>query len=60
MSSWEPCRLTCCMQATSPAGIPARSPASAMMRTASAVARRAEGCGAMMQPLRAFTEMRTL
>ena len=48
------------MQATRPLGMPARSPASAISRTASYVLRFADGCGPMMQPLRALTEISTL
>jgi hypothetical protein len=48
------------MHATSPRGIPARSPASAMMRTVSTQHFAADGWGATMMPLRALTAISTL
>ena len=48
------------MHATSPGGIPARSPASAMIRAVSAQHLTADGWGATTMPLRALTAISIL
>jgi len=60
ISSCVPRSETLVMQPTSPLGIPARSPASARMRAASALHLAAEGCGAIITALRALTPIRIL
>ena len=60
MSSWVPGRVILLMQATSPLGMPARSPASAMRRAVSSQHFTADGWGATTMALRALTAMSTL
>src|SRR5512138_2454024 len=60
INSCVPCRETLVMQEIKPFGMPARSPASAMMRMVSAQHFAAKGCGAMMMAFFAFTAIRVL
>src|SRR5215217_4277928 len=60
ISSCVPCRLTLVMQEIRPFGIPARSPASAIMRIVSAQHFAAKGWGATTIAFFAFTEIRVL
>src|SRR5512139_2974509 len=60
INSCVPCKETLVMLETSPFGMPARSPASAMMRTVSAQHLAAKGCGAIMIAFLALTEINVL
>src|SRR5215216_5616403 len=60
INSWVPCKLTLLMHEMSPFGMPARSPASAMIRMVSAQHFAANGCGATMIAFLAFTEINVL
>src|SRR5574341_1447946 len=60
INSCVPGRVTFVMQETSPFGIPARSPASAMMRAVSAQHFAANGCGATTIAFLALTEINIL
>src|SRR5512139_812759 len=60
INSCVPGRETFVMQEISPFGIPARSPASAMMRMVSAQHLAAKGCGATTMAFLALTEIRVL
>src|SRR5215211_2521678 len=60
ISSCVPCNETFVMQEINPFGMPARSPASAMIRIVSAQHLAAKGCGATMIAFLAFTEINVL
>src|SRR5688572_6273654 len=60
INSCVPGKVILLMQLTSPLGMPALSPASAMMRAVSTQHFAANGCGATTIPLRALTEIRIL
>src|SRR5512138_654132 len=60
ISSWVPGSVTFVIQEIRPFGIPARSPASAMMRIVSAQHLAAKGCGATTMAFLALTEIRVL
>src|SRR5215216_742707 len=60
INSCVPGSVTCVMQETKPLGMPARSPASAMIRMVSAQHFAANGCGATTIAFFALTEINVL
>src|SRR5918996_5607915 len=60
INSCVPCKETLVIQEIKPLGMPARSPASAMMRMVSAQQFFAKGCGAMMIAFFALTAINVL
>src|SRR5512141_1820192 len=60
INSCVPCRVTLVMHEIKPFGMPARSPASAMMRMVSAQHLAANGCGAITIAFFALTAIKVL